>query len=731
MQRTFIDLAFSQVGQDFKTNLAKLERRRQNGQGYANNLIVCFCVFVFLFWALVCGIYQFIIVVLKVCALILFAIQFEISGMIQRKRGIYYVCQSHDCSYRGEPIYICPQCGAVNHLLRPNSYGLFHHKCVDCDNMLPTLAHYGKDKLEKCCGQCKSLLSQDAGKLPVRQIWIAGDVMSGQTCYLLMAVRQILEGQSWIQGKFEDPYGLDYLNSESQGFDTGIPADKSVSESNFLLHSKIMESECLLSLHGAPGENFYRIDGMRSIHNFDIMEGFILMVDPMPFFAAESKERYDAGIGVDTIAENVLNRICMERHQGDKKIPMRVAVVISKADIDWVTSQIGDVREKVIPSETCRQALVNWGCGKIIKAFELNFEHVQYFACSALGRESDYSDRTPFQGFGVLEPLKWILTKQGKVVGFKQEFIDFWKPGWKHPDPKMRVRTVSRMTSKVVLMDVYEHDEDVSVRLAVVDRLKDQALLTGIAENDTDGNVRLAAVSNLSGLALVYVAPGSFQMGSNDSDSYRREKPVYHVTISQGYGIGKYPVTQSEYRSIMDRNPSYFKGGNNPVEQVSWHDAVKYCEKLTARERAAGRLPSGYEYRLPTEAEWEFAARGGVKSRGYKYSGSDNLTSVAWYNGNSGNKNHKVGTKAPNELGIYDMSGNVWEWCRDWYDSYSSDSQVDPAGPDSGSSRVNRGGSWDNNAFAGACRVAYRDFNSPGYADDDLGFRVAFARSSL
>jgi formylglycine-generating enzyme required for sulfatase activity len=314
-------------------------------------------------------------------------------------------------------------------------------------------------------------------------------------------------------------------------------------------------------------------------------------------------------------------------------------------------------------------------------------------------------------------------------MGFKQEFIDFWKPGWKHPDPKMRVRTVSRMTSKVVLMDVYEHDEDASVRATVASRLKDQALLTGIAQNDKAESVRMAAMSNLSGLAIVYVAPGSFQMGSNDSDSYGNEKLVHHVTISQGYGIGKYPVTQSEYRSIMDRNSSFFKGGNRPVEQVSWHDAVKYCEKLTARERAAARLPSGYEYRLPTEAEWEFAARGGTKSRGYKYSGSDNIKRVAWYDDNSGNKTHKVGTKSANELGLYDMSGNVWEWCHDWYGKYSSSSKTDPTGPSTGSYRVYRGGCWDYSA--GNCRVAFRSYFSPGSTFDYVGFRVAFAHSSL
>lgn len=228
-------------------------------------------------------------------------------------------------------------------------------------------------------------------------------------------------------------------------------------------------------------------------------------------------------------------------------------------------------------------------------------------------------------------------------------------------------------------------------------------------------------------MKLVYVAPGSFMMGSNNGDS--DETPVHRVTLTKGYWIGKYEVTQSEYQSIMGTNPSRFKGSNKPVEQVSWNDAVKFCKKLTARERAAGRLPSDCEYRLPTEAEWEFAARGGTKSRGYKYSGSNNINSVAWFGSNSSGQTHEVGTKSSNELGIHDMSGNVWEWCNDWYGKYSSGSATDPAGASSGSYRVNRGGGWASGARC--CRVAFRDNNSPGYTYAFLGFRVLLASSSL
>ena len=228
------------------------------------------------------------------------------------------------------------------------------------------------------------------------------------------------------------------------------------------------------------------------------------------------------------------------------------------------------------------------------------------------------------------------------------------------------------------------------------------------------------------GMQFVYVAPGTFQMGSNNGGA--DEKPVHAVTISKGYWIGKYEVTQDEYQAIIGSNPSTSIGGRKPVQNVRWNDAVSFCQKLTERERAAGRLPSGYEYQLPTEAQWEFAARGGSASKSYMYSGGDNLDSVGWYEPNSSSVTHEVGTKSPNEKGIHDMSGNVWEWCRDWKGEYSGDSVVDPAGPASGSDRVRRGGCWRN--IPAYCRVAGRYGSSPDSGGARLGFRVVLAPSA-
>ena len=222
---------------------------------------------------------------------------------------------------------------------------------------------------------------------------------------------------------------------------------------------------------------------------------------------------------------------------------------------------------------------------------------------------------------------------------------------------------------------------------------------------------------------MVFVEGGTFQMGSNDSEAYSGEKPVHNVSLSDYY-IGETEVTQELWEVVMDNNPSEFKGSKNPVDYVSWDDCQEFIKKLNQL--------TGKNFRLPTEAEWEYAARGGNMSRGYKYSGSNSIGDVAWYDGNARNGvgssspdygTHPVGTKSPNELGLYDMSGNVCEWCSDWYDSYTSSSQTNPIGPTSGSFRVLRGGSWYGSAQF--CRVAYRYGYCPDYRDYSYGFRLA------
>ena len=217
---------------------------------------------------------------------------------------------------------------------------------------------------------------------------------------------------------------------------------------------------------------------------------------------------------------------------------------------------------------------------------------------------------------------------------------------------------------------------------------------------------------------MVKVEGGTFQMGGaseQGSDAYDREYPIHSVTLSDYY-IGQTQVTQELWEAVMGSNPSYFKGNNQcPVENVSWNDSQEFIEKLN-------RL-TGKNFRLPTEAEWEYAARGGNKSKGYKYSGSNVADAVAWYDKNSGSKTHPVAQKQANELGLYDMSGNVWEWCQDWYDDYTSHSQSNPKEANIGSNRVLRGGSWYS--FARIVRVSFRIHYSPDCRFNDYGLRLA------
>jgi formylglycine-generating enzyme required for sulfatase activity/serine/threonine protein kinase/TolA-binding protein len=215
-------------------------------------------------------------------------------------------------------------------------------------------------------------------------------------------------------------------------------------------------------------------------------------------------------------------------------------------------------------------------------------------------------------------------------------------------------------------------------------------------------------------MQLIYVEPGTFMMGEG--------KSKHRVSISRNSWIGKYEVTQQEYQKLMGGNPSVSKGDKLPVEYISWNDAADFCAKLTERERKAGRLPESCVYRLPTQAEWEYAVRGGNKSKNYLYSGDNNIDIVSWNKNNAGGTTHEVGTKPPNELGIYDMSGNVWELCLDWYGAYSTAEAVDPVNVVPGKNRVMCGGGYTNNSFPGA-----RSYTAPENKHPAIGFRVALA----
>ena len=256
--------------------------------------------------------------------------------------------------------------------------------------------------------------------------------------------------------------------------------------------------------------------------------------------------------------------------------------------------------------------------------------------------------------------------------------------------------------------DYYSDDESDQPETPVDPEDPDQLGTPGVNKTFTVNGVSFT---------MIAVEGGTFQMGATSEqgdDYWNVELPVHQVTLSS-YSIGETEVTQELWEAVMGSNPSYYSGyPQRPVEYVSWNDCQEFITKLNNL--------TGKSFRLPTEAEWEYAARGGNKSRGYKYSGSNTIDDVAWYWDNSSERTHDVKTKQSDELGIYDMSGNVWEWCQDWYSIYSSEPQSNPTGPASGSYCVLRGGSWDYGARDS--RVSNRGSIYPDSRYSNLGFRL-------
>ena len=220
---------------------------------------------------------------------------------------------------------------------------------------------------------------------------------------------------------------------------------------------------------------------------------------------------------------------------------------------------------------------------------------------------------------------------------------------------------------------------------------------------------------------MLLVEGGSFQMGGTDEEAMDREKPVHQVEVPSFY-LGKYPVTQDLWEAIMGNNPSTFKGPQHPVDSVSWKDAQKFLQQLNKETKQS--------YRLPTEAEWEFGARGGIHTEEYLYAGSDKLSEVGWYIQNSGNQTQPVGRLLENELGLFDLSGNVYEWCEDDYHDNYEGAPLDGSAwidrPKRGERRVLRGGAWGLQARI--CRVSFRAHDEPGARSLFVGFRLVLPR---
>ncbi len=263
-------------------------------------------------------------------------------------------------------------------------------------------------------------------------------------------------------------------------------------------------------------------------------------------------------------------------------------------------------------------------------------------------------------------------------------------------------------------------DQDGNVNISDVTTLID-FLLNGQWPNSPQGHIEIESI-NVKGIIfnMIKVEGGTFIMGATEEqvqDANSDEIPAHQVTLSD-FRIGQTEVTQALWLAVMGSNPSNNTGNlNYPVESVTWNDCQAFISKLNEL--------TGKNFRLPTEAEWEFAARGGIYSEGFLYAGSDNINEVAWHINNSGGITHAVATKAPNELGLYDMTGNVCEWCQDYYGGYSAEPQINPTGPTSGSNRVLRSGSYRGNV-EGDYRVSFRYSYPPTQVYIGLGLRLVY-----
>ncbi|AEE50007.1 SUMF1/EgtB/PvdO family nonheme iron enzyme [Haliscomenobacter hydrossis] len=342
------------------------------------------------------------------------------------------------------------------------------------------------------------------------------------------------------------------------------------------------------------------------------------------------------------------------------------------------------------------------------------------------------------------EPAAWAAAKQANTVKAYEQYLLDYPQGVYHTEAKKTILALEAEKRKIAELDktqkedAFAHDQPKEVNkteefhkvlgnwvkrnpaLSIVGMVLviGFILIQSWPEKKAPSKEVLGLISSID-QNMKLIPGGKFKMGSNETNAQTDEKPVHEVILNDFY-LGKTEVTQEQWRAVMGNDPPElgFKGCDQcPVENVSWDNVQQFIQKLNAQ--------TGKNYRLPTEAEWEYAARGGAISQDFTYAGSNNLDEVAWYDSNSGIKTHPVAQKKANELGLYDMSGNVYEWCQDWYDAeyYQKSPANNPQGPNTGSLRVNRGGSWSSRPIY--ARVAYRRLDSPGLRDSYLGFRLA------
>jgi hypothetical protein len=360
---------------------------------------------------------QALVVGAKLLLLLPLAVLVIVTRAVEIKRGIFYTCARRSCTYRGVPAHRCADCGTVHDHLRPNLYGLFHHNCGGCDQPLPTLDVLGRDRLAQQCRGCNiPLLGKHAGRARERLVAIAGGPGSGKTCYLYAAVDRIVNGphggNGQLRGKIDDDAQAQEFRRVKDALAQGThPAKTAEVASAFLLFTKAGKTACQLYLYDAPGEEFSSLSAVAQQDYLPLLAGIIFLVDPATFDGAPSAPSPSRGALSLREVVNATVPVLLAGLGGgrDGRLLLRAAVVISKADLDFVRKELGDVGQGRPPTERCREAILRWGGGAALRALEQRFAEVEYFACSPLGGPAVRGGAGPFGGAGVVEPIAWIL----------------------------------------------------------------------------------------------------------------------------------------------------------------------------------------------------------------------------------------------------------------------------------------------------------------------------------
>ena len=380
-------------------------------------LILTLPVFLFLLLGiLVSGAWRLFVLTLQLLSLVPLAPLYIVTRCVQFMRRIFFTCPWRECGYRGFPAHVCRKCGEANDFLWPNWYGVLSHRCVGCGRRLPTLGILGKRQLSRCCGNetCRMpLTGRHAGKAPERLVALVGGPGSGKTSYMLMAINEVTNGKGFFRGEIDEPEQQKSFRHSYRRFTKGMVTDATVVvRKAYIMYLKKGNSRFQLYIYDAPGEEFDSFAGMKRQQYFSLIDGFILVVDPLSFKRVRDNKR-PGDLGPtpldDVVSSTLMKAVAESSKYRNEKVAMRVAVVISKADLPAVRERIGDIRAGKVDSAACRKAISEWGGANAIQGIENRFESVEYFACSALGRDPDELAGPAFKPHGVMPPLEWVL----------------------------------------------------------------------------------------------------------------------------------------------------------------------------------------------------------------------------------------------------------------------------------------------------------------------------------